>query len=80
MVGDPGDAPPPASRAVVDLVLRNEGPLPGLRRRRSSSACTDILANRFGRYYAAGGTKDLSGEVVVAGKAGHQRRKKAATA
>ena len=35
---------------------------------------TDILANRFGRYYAPGGTKDVSGEVVVAGKAGHQRR------
>jgi len=39
---------------------------------------TDILANRFGRYYAPGGTKDVSGEVVVSGKAGHQRRQKVA--
>ena len=39
---------------------------------------TDILANRFGRHYAPGGTKHVSGEVVVAGKTGHQRRQKAA--
>ena len=38
----------------------------------------DILANRFGRYYAPGGTKHVSGEVVVSGKAGRQRRQKAA--
>jgi hypothetical protein len=41
---------------------------------------TDILANRFGRYYAPGGTKQLSGEVVVSGKVGHQRRAKAVNA
>jgi hypothetical protein len=34
----------------------------------------DILRNRFGRFYAQGGTKDLSAEVVVTGKAGRQRR------
>jgi hypothetical protein len=39
---------------------------------------TEILANRFGRYYAPGGSKQLSGEVVVSGKAGHQRRQRAA--
>jgi hypothetical protein len=39
---------------------------------------TDILANRFGHHYAPGGTKHVSGEVVVSGKAGHQRRQKAA--
>ena len=33
----------------------------------------EILANRFGHYYAPGGTKDLSSQVVVAGKAGRQR-------
>jgi len=38
---------------------------------------TEILANRFGRYYAPGGTKQVSGEVVVSGKAGHQRRQAA---
>jgi saccharopine dehydrogenase-like NADP-dependent oxidoreductase len=39
---------------------------------------TDILANRFGRYYAQGGTKDVSAEVIVSGKTGHQRTKKKA--
>jgi saccharopine dehydrogenase-like NADP-dependent oxidoreductase len=34
----------------------------------------DILKNRFGRYYAPGGSKDVSAEVVVSGKAGRQRR------
>jgi saccharopine dehydrogenase-like NADP-dependent oxidoreductase len=33
----------------------------------------DTLTNRFGRYYAPGGTKDVSSEVVVSGRAGHQR-------
>jgi hypothetical protein len=41
---------------------------------------TDILANRFGHYYAPGGTKHVSGEVVVSGKVGRQRRQKAANA
>jgi hypothetical protein len=40
----------------------------------------DILRNRFGRYFAQGGTKDLSAEVVVSGKAGSQRRLAAAIA
>ena len=39
-----------------------------------------ILANRFGRYYAPGGTKDVSGEVIVSGKTGHQRSHKKAAA
>ena len=34
----------------------------------------EILANRFGRYYAPGGTKDLSSKVVVAGQTGRQRK------
>jgi saccharopine dehydrogenase-like NADP-dependent oxidoreductase len=38
----------------------------------------EILANRFGRYFASGGTKDVSSEVVVSGKAGKQRRLKGA--
>ena len=65
--------------AVVDLVLENKGRYQGFVAQ-EQFRLTDILANRFGRYYAAGGTKDLSGEVVVAGKTGHQRRKKAANA
>ena len=47
--------------AVVDLVLEHPRQVPRASSRRSSSACTDILANRFGRYYAPGGTKDVSG-------------------
>jgi hypothetical protein len=59
--------------AVVDLVLENPGKYTGFVAQ-EQFRLTDILANRFGRYYAPGGTKDVSGEVVVAGKAGHQRR------
>ena len=33
-----------------------------------------ILANRFGRWYACGGDKSVSGRVVAEGKAGRQRR------
>ncbi len=62
--------------AVVDLVLEKKGQYQGFVAQ-EQFRLTDILANRFGRYYAAGGTKDLSGQIVAAGKAGHQRRKKA---
>jgi hypothetical protein len=34
----------------------------------------EILDNRFGQYYAPGGTKDISSVVVVSGQAGHQRK------
>jgi saccharopine dehydrogenase-like NADP-dependent oxidoreductase len=63
--------------SVVDLVLENPGKYTGFVAQ-EQFRLTDILANRFGRFYAPGGTKDVSGEVVVAGKAGHQRRKVAA--
>ena len=65
--------------AVVDLVLEQKGRYRGFIAQ-EQFRLTDILANRFGRYYASGGTKHLSGEVVVAGKTGHQRRKKAVSA
>jgi saccharopine dehydrogenase-like NADP-dependent oxidoreductase len=65
--------------AVVDLVLEHKGHYRGFIAQ-EQFRLTDILANRFGRYYASGGTKHLSGEVVVAGKTGHQRRKKAVSA
>jgi saccharopine dehydrogenase-like NADP-dependent oxidoreductase len=58
--------------AVADLVLE----APSKYREfvsQESFSLTDILRNRFGRYYAPGGTKDLSSEVVVSGQAGHQR-------
>jgi saccharopine dehydrogenase-like NADP-dependent oxidoreductase len=65
--------------AVVDLVLEHKGRYRGFIAQEQFHL-SDILANRFGRYYASGGTKHLSGEVVVAGKTGHQRRKKAVSA
>jgi len=64
--------------AVVDLVLEHPGQYSGFVAQ-EQFRLTEILANRFGRYYAAGGTKEVSAEVVVSGKAGHQRRQKAAT-
>jgi len=62
--------------AVVDLVLERKGEYRGFVAQ-EQFRLTDILANRFGRYYAAGGSKQLSGEVVVSGRTGHQRRKEA---
>jgi len=62
--------------AVVDLVLEHKGQYRGFVAQ-EQFRLTNILANRFGRYYAPGGTKHMSGEVVVSGKVGHQRRHKA---
>jgi saccharopine dehydrogenase-like NADP-dependent oxidoreductase len=59
--------------AVVDLVLQSKGKYRGFVAQEGFSL-PDILANRFGRYYAPGGTKDISSEVVVSGRAGHQRQ------
>src|ERR1700730_18352332 len=63
--------------AVVDLVLEHQGRYSGFVAQ-EQFGLTDIVANRLGRYYAPGGTKHVSGEVVVSGKAGHQRRQQAA--
>ncbi len=65
--------------AVVDLVLESKGRYSGFVAQ-EQFRLTDILANRFGRYYAPGGTKHLSGELVVSGRVGHQRRAKAVNA
>jgi saccharopine dehydrogenase-like NADP-dependent oxidoreductase len=65
--------------AVVDLVLQHPEKYQGFVAQEKFSL-PDILNNRFGRYYAQGGTKDLSAEVVVSGKAGRQRRLTPATA
>jgi hypothetical protein len=65
--------------AVVDLVLQNRGKFSGFVAQ-EQFRLTDIIANRFGRYYALGGTKDISGQVVVSGKAGNQRRQNKAVA
>jgi saccharopine dehydrogenase-like NADP-dependent oxidoreductase len=65
--------------AVVDIVLESNGRYSGFVAQ-EQFRLTDILANRFGRYYAPGGSKHLSGELVVAGNVGHQRRAKAVNA
>jgi saccharopine dehydrogenase-like NADP-dependent oxidoreductase len=61
--------------SVVDLVLEHPEHYQGFIAQ-EEFRLTDILANRFGRYYAPGGTKDVSGEVIVSGKTGHQRTQK----
>ena len=58
--------------AVADLTLETPSAYHGFVPQESFSL-PDILGNRFGRYYAPGGSKDVSSEVVVTGKAGHQR-------
>jgi saccharopine dehydrogenase-like NADP-dependent oxidoreductase len=65
--------------AVVDLVLQHPEKYQGFVAQ-EKFGMPDILNNRFGRHYAQGGTKDLSAEVVVSGKAGRQRRLTPATA
>jgi saccharopine dehydrogenase-like NADP-dependent oxidoreductase len=64
--------------AVVDLVLQKPDAYHGFVAQ-EQLRLPAILSNRFGRYYAAGGTKDVSGEVVVSGRAGHQRRQQKVT-
>jgi len=59
--------------AVVDLVLANPRKFTGFVAQEQFDLPA-ILDNRFGQYYAPGGTKDLSSNVVVSGKAGHQRK------
>jgi saccharopine dehydrogenase-like NADP-dependent oxidoreductase len=58
--------------AVVDLVLAEPGRYRGFVRQ-EDFALTDVLANRFGRHYATGGSKDISARVIAAGQTGHQR-------
>ncbi len=63
--------------AVVDLVLAAPARYHGFVAQ-EQFRLTDIVANRFGRYYAPGGSKHVSGEVIVAGKTGHQRHRRMA--
>ncbi len=58
--------------AVVDLVLSRPDAYHGFVRQEQFTL-PEILANRFGRWYAQGGDKSVSARVVVEGKAGHQR-------
>ena len=59
--------------AVVDLVLASPRKYKGFVAQEQFSL-PEILDNRFGQFYAPGGTKDVSSAVVVKGEAGHQRR------
>jgi saccharopine dehydrogenase-like NADP-dependent oxidoreductase len=59
--------------AVVDLVMSSPRKYSGFVAQEQFDL-PEILENRFGQYYAPGGTKDLSSTVVVSGQAGHQRR------
>lgn len=58
--------------AVLDLVLTHHERRQGLVTQ-ESFRLPDILANRFGRHLAAGGSKDISSDVVVSGAPGRQR-------
>ena len=58
--------------AVADLVLGHPGRYRGFVRQ-EDFRLVDVLDNRFGRYYADGGSKDVSARMVVSGQAGHQR-------
>jgi hypothetical protein len=57
---------------VLDLVLADPQRHHGLVTQ-ESFRLPDILANRFGSHLAAGGSKDISAEVVVSGSPGRQR-------
>jgi saccharopine dehydrogenase-like NADP-dependent oxidoreductase len=65
--------------SVVDLVLEHPQRYRGFIAQ-EEFRLTDILANRFGRHYAQGGSKNVSAEVIVSGKTGHQRTQKTVAA
>src|SRR4029077_16149135 len=58
--------------SVLDLVLTNPERHHGLVTQ-ESFRLPDILGNRFGRHLAAGGSKDISGDVVLSGAPGRPR-------
>ncbi len=65
--------------AVLDLVLADPGAYQGFVRQ-EQFRLPDILANRFGRWYAFGGDKSVSSRVVVEGKSRHLRNGEEAAA
>ena len=58
--------------SVIDLVLAKPAQYQGFVPQ-EKFRLPDILANRFGRLYAGGGGKEVSGQVVVEGRGGSQR-------
>jgi saccharopine dehydrogenase-like NADP-dependent oxidoreductase len=58
--------------SVLDLVLSDPGSYQGFVAQ-EQFRLQDILSNRFGEYYAHGGTNQVSAELVARGETGHQR-------
>ncbi|MDA0707170.1 MAG: saccharopine dehydrogenase NADP-binding domain-containing protein [Proteobacteria bacterium] len=59
--------------SVLDIVLSAPGKYKGFVAQ-EQFRLTDVLANRFGKYYAHGGTNKESAERVARGQTGHQRK------
>ena len=60
--------------AVADLVLKDPGAHRGFVTQESFQL-REVLDNRFGRYYAHGGTYEVSARMIATGEVGHQRAK-----
>ena len=60
--------------SVLDIVLSAPGKYKGFVAQ-EQFRLTDVLNNRFGKYYAHGGTNKESAERVARGQTGHQRNK-----
>ena len=58
--------------SVMDLVMSNPSHYSGFIAQ-EEFGLSDILENRFGEYYAHGGTNLASAEAVARGETGHQR-------
>ena len=58
--------------AVMDIVLNSPSARSGFVAQEEFKL-GDILDNRFGRFYAHGGTNQTSAELVARGETGHQR-------
>lgn len=58
--------------SVLDIALSNPGSYEGFVSQ-EQFRLPDILANRFGAYYAHGGTSQESAELIARGETGHQR-------
>jgi saccharopine dehydrogenase-like NADP-dependent oxidoreductase len=61
--------------SVLDLVLSDPGKYSGFVPQEEFEL-SDILDNRFGRFYAHGGNNQTSAELVARGETGHQRADK----
>ena len=59
--------------SVLDMILSNPKQHGGFVAQ-EEFRLADILDNRFGRFYAHGGTNQTSAELVARGETGHQRR------